>query len=440
MSVRLSTRSIGGALAGIVGRDGAIDDPTRLAADAVDGVVPRWLIRASAVEQVAAVVALASEEGLAVVPRGSGSALDLGSPPARVDIVLDVRPMDRIVEDNPDDLTVSIEAGLTAGRLASRLAARRQLLPVDPPGVGSRTLGGLVATAASGPLRARYGTLRDLLLGIRFVQADGVVTWGGARVVKSVTGYDVPKLMVGSLGTLGVICELTLRLHPRPETEATRLAIFDSVEAAATFVARLLDSSLEPNRIEFLNGAALARLGGEGRAACAVSIGSVEAAVREEMATLDVFAGEAGGTSGPAAADFWATYGSMMLDAGRALMLHVASPPSRLAATVRVVERGLAALAPGESAVVAGCAALGTLEVMLPAATAPIAPRLIDGLRESLATLDGHAIVRRAPVEVRRRVDPWGPVEPGVMALMKGLRDEFDPRRVLNPGRFVDGL
>jgi len=89
---------------------------------------------------------------------------------------------------------------------------------------------------------------------------------------------------------------------------------------------------------------------------------------------------------------------------------------------------------------VAGCAALGTLEVMLPAAAVPIAPQLIDGLRESLATLEGHAIVRRAPVEVRRRVDPWGPVEPGVMALMHGLRDEFDPRRVLNPGRFVGGL
>src|SRR5260370_744345 len=177
--------------------------------------------------------------------------------------------------------------------------------------------------------------------------------------------------MVGSLGPLGVICELTLRLHPRPETEATRLAIFDSVEAAAAFVARLLDSSLEPNRIEFLNGAALARLGGEERAACAVSIGSVEAAVREEMATLDVFAGEAGGTSGPAAADFWATYGSMMLDAGRALMLHVASPPSRLAATVRVVERGLAALAPREPAGLAGRAAPGTLDGMPARAPAP---------------------------------------------------------------------
>ncbi|HEY3186762.1 MAG TPA: FAD-binding oxidoreductase, partial [Solirubrobacteraceae bacterium] len=218
----VSTRSIADALAGLVGRDAVVDDPTRLAADAVDGVVPRWTVRATAVEQVAGVLAVASEESLAVVPRGSGSALDLGRPPTRVDLVLDLRGMDRVLDYNPDDLTASVQAGVAAGALAARLAARRQLLPVDPPGAGSRPIGGLAATAAAGPLRARYGTLRDLLLGVRFVQADGVVTWGGARVVKSVTGYDVPKLMVGSLGTLGVLCELTLRLHPSPDAEATR--------------------------------------------------------------------------------------------------------------------------------------------------------------------------------------------------------------------------
>jgi glycolate oxidase FAD binding subunit len=284
--------------------------------------------------------------------------------------------------------------------------------------------------------------LRDLLLGVRFVQADGVVTWGGARVVKSVTGYDVPKLMVGSLGTLGVICELTLRLHPRPEAEATRLAIFEAPEAAAAFVARLLDSSLEPNRVEFLNGAALARLGGDGRVACAVAVcvGSVEAAVRAQIATVDAFAREAGGSGAAAATEFWAAYGAMILEAGRLLTLHVSSLPGQLVATVRAVEQGLAALAPGESAVVAGCAALGTLDVMLPASAVAAAPRLVDDLRERVALLDGHVIVRRAPVELRRQIDPWGPVEPGVMALMKGLRDEFDPQRVLNPGRFVGGL
>jgi glycolate dehydrogenase FAD-binding subunit len=435
----VSARSIAGALAKIVGGDDVVEDPARLAGAAVDGVRPRWLIRATATDQVSAVLALASEESLAVVPRGSGSALDFGHPPSRVDVVLDLRGMDRVVDDNPDDLTASVEAGVTAGAFAARLAPRRQWLPVDPPGASSRTLGGLVATAAHGPLRARYGTLRDLLLGVRFVQADGVVTWGGARVVKSVTGYDVPKLMVGSLGTLGILCELTLRLHPMPEAEATRLATFDSVDAAAAFVARLLDSSLEPNRVEFLNGGALGRLGLDGRipAAVAVSVGSVEAAVRAESAAIEALAHTEGGQSEPRQADFWEAYAAMIVAGARVLALHVSSLPSQLAATVRSVERALADLAPGEAAGITGCAALGTLDVVLGESALPIAARFVERVRGAVAGTGGHAMLRRAPLAVRRAVDPWGPVEPGPLALMKALRDEFDPHRVLNPGRFI---
>jgi glycolate oxidase FAD binding subunit len=442
LSTAVSGRAIGEALAKIAGSDDVVSDPARLVAAAVDGVTPRWVVRVSDTDEVSGVLALASDESLAVVPRGSGSALDLGNPPARVDVVLDLGGMDRVIDDNPDDLTASVQAGLTAGAFAARLAARRQWLPVDPPGGVSRTLGGLVATAAHGPLRARYGTLRDLLLGVRFVQADGVVTWGGARVVKSVTGYDVPKLMVGSLGTLGVLCELTLRLHPRPEAEATRLLTFDSVEAAAGFVARLLDSSLEPNRVELLNGTALGRLGldADVPAAVAVCVGSVDAAVRDEAAAIEALARAADGHGAPAPPAFWETYAAMLVDGGRAVALHVSTLPSRLAAAVRSVERALADLAPGETAVVAGCAALGTLDVLLLESAVPIAARFVERARGAVAEVGGHAMVRRAPLAVRRAVDPWGPVEPEPMALMRALRDAFDPRRVLNPGRFVGGL
>lgn len=435
----MSARSIGEALVGIVGRDRVMDDPARLVASAVDGVVPRWVVHASVIEHVSAVLALASEEALAVVPRGSGSALDLGHPPARADVVLDLRGMDRVIEDRPDDLTASVEAGLTAGALAARLAPRGQWLPVDPPGRSSRTLGGLVATAAHGPLRARYGTLRDFLLGVRFVQADGVVTWGGARVVKSVTGYDVPKLMVGSLGTLGVLCELTLRLHPMPEAQATRVLTFGSATAAGAFVARLLDSCLEPNRVEFLNGTVLGRLGLDARvpAAIAVSIGSVEAAVRAESAAIEALARAEGGQPASHREDFWDAYAVTITDA--VLVLHVATLASRLADTVRSVERVAAEVASGESVGITGCAALGTLDVLVGGSALPVAARFVERVREAVAEVGGHATLRRAPLAIRRAVDPWGPIEPGPMGLMKALRDEFDPARVLNPGRFVGG-
>jgi glycolate dehydrogenase FAD-binding subunit len=438
----VSTRAIAEALAKIVGGDGVASDPGHLTAAAIDGITPRWVVRVSSIEHVSAVLALASEESLAVVPRGSGSALESGHPPDRMDVVLDLGGMDRIVDYSPDDLTATVEAGLTAGRLAARLGPRRQWLPVDPPGVAARTLGGLAATGAHGPLRARYGTLRDFLLGVRFVQADGVVTWGGSRVVKSVTGYDVPKLMVGSLGTLGVLCELTLRLHPRPEAEATRLSTFDSVDAAAAFVARVLDSSLEPNRVEFVNGTALGRLGlpGHASAAIAMSVGSVEDAVRDQLATAEELARSAGGKTEPGPSEFWDTYATMLSVAGRVLALGVSTPPSSLAKTVSALQRALADLVPGASAVVAGCAALGTVDVLLPESAVPVAARLVERVRGAVADLGGHTIVRRAPPAVRRAVDPWGPIEPGPMALMRALRDEFDPRRVLNPGRFVGGL
>src|SRR5581483_9731585 len=248
------------------------------------------------VEQLAAVMALASEEALAVAPRGGGHATTLGGVPARLDLVVETRLLDRIVEDRPEDLVVTVEAGITAGALARHLAARRQLLPVDPTAWSTRTLGGMVATNASGPLRCRYGTLRDLLLGVRFVQDDGVLTWGGARVVKSVTGYDVPKLMVGALGTLGVLAELTLRLHPAPEAEGTGIARFAGVGPAREFVALVLDSSLQPNRLEILDAAAqrACGLGGEG-VAVAVGIGSVPAAVAVQGERVRALATALGG-------------------------------------------------------------------------------------------------------------------------------------------------
>src|SRR5206468_12629514 len=150
-----------------------------------------------------------------------------------------------------------VQAGISSGALAARLSPRRQWLALDPPGGAARTLGGIVATNASGPRRVRYGTARDLLLGVRFVQADGVVTWGGSKVVKSVSGYDVPKLMVGALGTLGILAEVTLRLHPLPEVERSWLALVASPGEAQAFVERVIASPLQPSRVEIFNERAL---------------------------------------------------------------------------------------------------------------------------------------------------------------------------------------
>jgi len=439
--IPVSARALGSALGEIVGRERVSDDPGRLAGVAIDGLTPRWLVSPVAAEQVAGLLALAHEERLAVVPRGSGSALDLGRLPARVDVVLDLAGLDRVLDDNPDDLTISVEAGVLASGLAARLGRRGQWLPVDPPGGPGRTLGGLTATNAHGPLRFRYGTLRDLLLGVRFVQADGVVTWGGARVVKSVTGYDVPKLMVGALGTLGVLVELTVRLHPRPEFERTWLASFTSSSSAEAFVGLVLDSTLQPNRIELLNEPALRACAvPTAPAAIAVAIGSVEAAVDEQGVRLGELARQASGRPAPAPDNFWERYDRAFARPRDGVVLQVGTLPGRLAATVAAIERGRSSRETGASIMIAGCAALGALRVVLGGAALEGAAALIERLRGVVADFDGSVVVQAGPAALRAAIDPWGPVAPEAFALMRGLRDEFDPRRVLNPGRFVGGL
>jgi len=435
--VSVTTRALGDALRIRLGPDGATDDPAARAAAAVDGCQPSWVARPRSLEEAARVVALARDEGLAVLPRGSGSALGLGAPPARADIVLDLSRLEAILEHSPDDLVVTVQAGVTAGTLAAALAPRRQTLPLDPPGWSRRTLGGIAATAASGPLRPRYGTMRDLLLGVRFIQADGVTTWGGAKVVKSVTGYDVPKLLVGSLGTLGVIGELTLRLHPLPEIEATCLLLLSSPEAAQELVGRIVDSTLQPNRVEWLDAGALVACGlPTAPAALAISVGSVEPAVRAQHAIIAGFAASAGArveTAGPA---FWRVYDHTLAQTG-GTVLRIGTLTSRLTATLAAIRSALEPLA---SFAVTACAPLGVLRVAIDGGEPGRLGQAIERLRAFVADDEGSVTIERAPLALRTSVDPWGRVPDGALALMRTLKQEFDPGRSLNPGRFVGGI
>ena len=433
----VTARTLGGALTAIVGAGGASDDAAACAAAAIDGRRPQWVVRPRTLDELARVVAIAHDEGLAVVPRGAGHALALGGPPARADVVLDLCGLDAIVEYNPDDLTVTVQAGVTAGALAAALHDHRQALPLDPPGWAGRTLGGIAATAAGGPLRLRYGTMRDLLLGVRFVQADGVVTWGGARVVKSVTGYDVPKLLVGALGTLGILGELTLRLHPLPEAEATCLLLLRSAAIAQDVVARLVDSSLQPSRCELLDAAALAACGLPAAAVgLVVSLGSVEGAVRAQQAMVVAEATRVRAraeTMGPA---FWRTYDRVLAEGGPTV-LRISTLATRLAATLDEVQASLG----GDAGVtVTGCAPLGLLRVALREEEPALLAKAIERLRAFVAESDGSVVVERGSTALRTSLDPWGPVPAGPLALMRALKEEFDPRGTLNPGRFVGGL
>jgi glycolate oxidase FAD binding subunit len=439
------------ALEEIAGRGHVQADPAALVSVAVDGVTPRWLVRPATVEQVAQVLVLASGEGLAVTPRGSGSSLALGNPPRRLDLVLDLARLSGVLDYVPDDMVASVQCGITLDAVAARLGQHGQRLPLDPAPGGGRSVGGVLATAAAGPLRFRYGTGRDLLLGVRFVQADGVVTWGGARVVKSVTGYDVPKLMVGSLGTLGVLAEATLRLHPIPPAWGARLWRFDTVTAAAAHLAAILDSTLQPERVVLVDAGALhavrdalpdgpADLLPDG-AAVAVSVASTAEAVGAQMDVLERLASERGGEGTELTGGFWSRLSGAL--AGP-VALKIAGEPARLGHWLRQLEH--VARDGGVGLIAVGEAGSGVLRAALCGPDGDGLPSgtwlagAVAGLRAALAPEGGSLVVERAPRAVKETLDVWGPVTREVLDVMRRLKHEFDPAGILNPGRFAGGL
>ena len=237
-------------LQGIVG-EGNAREAGEAGEDAIDGVIPSFVAEPGSVEEMSELMRLASGEGLAVAPRGAGTKMHLGNLPRAVDLVVGTARMNRLIEHVPGDQVVRVQAGLGLQDLQEKLAGEGQMLGLDPPeSKAGATIGGIVATNASGPRRLRYGTIRDLISGITVVLSDGTVAKAGGKAVKNVAGYDLSKLFTGSLGTLGLIATCNFRCHPKPEAARTvAVELSDTVsagEAAQAVVhAQLVPSALE---------------------------------------------------------------------------------------------------------------------------------------------------------------------------------------------------
>jgi glycolate oxidase FAD binding subunit len=438
--VGVTRRELVAALEAVVGPE-AVRPGESAPALAVDGRAPGAVVWPRSVEAVAGCLALAHTRGLAVAPAGQGTRLHWGSAPSRLDIVLSVARLDRMLAHRPADLTVSVEAGLPLERLNAALAPARQRLPLDPPRARTSTIGGLVATAASGPYRARHGTMRELLLGLTVVQADGTVTRSGGQVVKNVTGYDMPKLHVGALGTLGVVVAAHLRLHPMPAAEETSLFGFTSAEAALDAALEVLDAALVPSRVELLDGGALAALAPASKeaAALAVTIGSVPEAVRlQGERVLDACRRRAGHRlplGQPEA--WWRAVGELSWPSGpQDLTLRIGSRTTDVVKALGALEAASGQGAAGRATVEV---ASGVLHAVVGEPAASAAPAWLPRLRDGLAALEASAVVEHAPAACKAALDVWGAVGPA-LGLMRALKAELDPRGVLNPGRFVGGI
>jgi len=217
----------------------------------LDGVPVARIARPASVEEASQVLAAAAADGLAVAFAGGASKLGLGNPPERVDLLVSTERLDQVLEHAAGDLVVRVQAGVRLADLQAALAPAGQWLALDPPEPRA-TVGGVVAADASGPRRLRYGTVRDLIIGITVVLADGTVARAGGKVVKNVAGYDLAKLFCGSLGTLGMIAEATFRLHPLPAAAAVVTLQVETPEQVGQAVRRLARSPLEPSAVELV--------------------------------------------------------------------------------------------------------------------------------------------------------------------------------------------
>jgi glycolate oxidase FAD binding subunit len=427
-------------------------------ADAVGGVVPSYVAAPDSTREASAVLQAAAELGLAVVVRGAGTRLDWGAPPTRCDLIVDTRLLDTVLEHAAGDLVVRVQAGVRLERLAAVLAQAGQRLALDPPagagdGDAGGTVGGLIATGVAGPLRLRFGHPRDLLIGITVVRADGAIARAGGKVVKNVAGYDIGKLLAGSYGTLALITEATFRLHPRPA--AASYVSLECADPAAAQAALLTAASspLAPAAAELdwpaaqapISVAVLLEGDAEGVAERAARMRDLLAGVSAEKSTTPSWWGR-----GPAVA-------------GDGTVLRIAFWASQLAAVLRTVRT--AAAQAGLDPAVGGSGAAGVLHAAVPQDAPPTAvAQFVAGLRAALSdglaspdavqtgsgvadasrvvgadTIVGASVVVLcAPPTVREAVDLWGPVPS--LALMRAVKDQFDPEHRLAPGRFAGGI
>ena len=347
---------------------------------------------------------------IAVAPIGSGTQLDLGNPPTRYDAAVRLGALQRIVEYAPEDQIVVVEAGITLATLQARLAVDSQRLAIDPPAGAGMSIGGLLATNAYGPCASRYGTIKDLVVGVTVVRADGAIARAGGKVVKNVAGFDLSKLMAGSLGTLAIVASIALRVHPLPELRRS-LTLRLSVADVWPFALALRDAQLEPS--------------------------SVTADIDGKAAVLTIsFEGFAAGIEAQVAAcrTLASSYSSVEVDESQAfpwetapIAIRATFPPAAFADVVPVVA------APSVRTQVWPLA--GTL-----LATAErFDESALAATRASFESLGGTLVVHRMPNAWRGRLDAWGTPPPAI-ALMRNLKQRFDPGARLNPGRFVGGI
>lgn len=430
----------------IVGEAGVLPDE-QLSRYAVDGIDPQAVILPASTHEIQEVLGYASDSGVSVIPAGSGTKLGVGNPPDRVDLVLSTSRLDQVLEYEPADLTVTVEAGIRLAALQAKLAEHRQYLPLDPPYADRCTIGGITATNASGPSRLRYGGARDCVLGMRVVQSSGTVVKSGGKVVKNVAGYDLNKLYLGSCGTLGVITEVSLKLQPLPEIERTVLLTFTEVGEAVNVGSEISGSQLLPTFLNlFVNNALLT---GSPEPCLLIGLDGHPETVEWQIDSVKTIAQQNGGI------------GVEVYEGQRQQELRTSMctfPEGKSAASTVISRANLRITDVGDFVNTAfevnestawqvrtmGLMGNGVVYIIFsdfPDNDVPVqhVADTVANLRDAAGRVGGNLIVEAAPTALKRQIDVWGSVGPS-FELMKAIKTKLDPIGLLNVGRFVGGI
>lgn len=414
---------------------------------AIDGVIPRLVVTPTGVEEIARTVALVNQYDLTLLARGNGSRMNLGGLPELIDVLINTSGAKRLLEHEGPDLTCHVEAGMTLAELQAQLASKGQRLALDPPNAEQTTIGGLLASNASGPKRLRYGSARDQVIGLRVVQASGEIARSGGRVVKNVAGYDLNKLYIGSLGTLGIIVEANFKLQPIPAAERTLLLSYTSCEDAMHTIAAINGSQLTPGALELIDAraaSAMVELSGftipTNGYTLAVNFEGSQTMIQRQVDETYLIARKhnalmSDDLEGARQDQFWHAVRKHMQGT---LTCKIAILVSQLAAYVHHLE-DICSRYDLEAAVVAH-AGNGILYVELRPGDA--LPRLTQGItemRQRALQARGSLVIERCPVELKRHLNVWG--EPGAdFRFMQRLKEQFDPKGTFARGRFLGGL
>ena len=443
----------------IVGEAYVIQDPDQLKAYAIDGKKPKVVVTPGTIDEVSRVVAYASQEHRAIVPRGNGSKMKMGGIPKKMDIVLSTSRLNRITDRDCENLTLSAESGLTLGEVQQGLAkvGKGYFLPLDPPFTDRATLGGIVATNSSGPKRLLYGTARDMMIGAKAVFPNGDIVVSGGKTVKNVSGYDMCKLLIGSYGTLGILCEMTFKLLPLPEKEATLGLSFAVLEDADGFVRELRGSQLVPSSIEILNGLAVQKMRysmsmpPNGNYLVAIGLEGVAESIDRQVSEMSEM-GKKHGTLEALTLDaekhqaFWAAlrdFSSRLTDEYSNVISmksnFLISKCGEVLGSYEKIAQGL-----GINCAFISHAGNGIMySYILPGknfrSKVDSFVELIEKLTAEAVKNEGSLVVESSPLSVKKKVDVWGQSRSDYLVARR-LKEQIDPAGILNVGRFVGGI